>query len=67
KHTGVAAQLSALFEMVPVSQAVYGTDYPYRDGAEVNEGIANWKFSAADLHSIESETARKLLPHLKSA
>ena len=61
------AQLSALFEMVPVSQAVYGTDYPYRDGAEVNEGIANWKFSAADLRSIESETARKLLPHLKSA
>ena len=31
------AQLAALFEMVGVSQVLYGTDYPYRDGAEVNE------------------------------
>ena len=56
-----------LFEMVKVSQVLYGTDYPYRDGADVNEGIARWKFSATDLHSIENETARKLLPHLKTA
>jgi predicted TIM-barrel fold metal-dependent hydrolase len=61
------AQLSALFELVSVSQVLYGTDYPYRDGAEVNGGIERWKFSAADLRSIESETARKLLPHLKTA
>jgi len=61
------AQLAGLFEMVPVSQVLYGTDFPYRDGAEVNEGIANWKFSAADLRAIENETARRLLPHLKTA
>jgi predicted TIM-barrel fold metal-dependent hydrolase len=61
------AQLAALFEMVPVSQVLYGTDFPYRDGAEVNEGIANWKFSTADLRAIENGTARKLLPHLKTA
>jgi predicted TIM-barrel fold metal-dependent hydrolase len=61
------AQLAALFEMVSVSQVLYGTDYPYRDGAEVNEGIANWKFSATDLRAIEHETARKLLPKLKTA
>jgi predicted TIM-barrel fold metal-dependent hydrolase len=60
-------QLAALLQMVRVSQAVYGTDYPYRDGAEVNEGIANWKFGADDLRSIENGTARKLLPNLKSA
>jgi len=61
------AQLAALFELVSVAQVLYGTDFPYRDGAEVNGGIANWKFSAADLRSIENETARKLLPHLKAA
>jgi predicted TIM-barrel fold metal-dependent hydrolase len=61
------AQLAALFELVSVSQVLYGTDFPYRDGAEVNGGIANWKFSATDLRSIENETARKLLPHLKAA
>ncbi len=61
------AQLFALFEMVQPSQVLYGTDYPYRDGAEVNGGIANWKFSADDLRAIENETARKLLPNLKTA
>ncbi len=61
------AQLTGLLDMVKVSQVLYGTDYPYRDGADVNDGIANWKFSAADLRSIEIETARKLLPNLKTA
>lgn len=60
-------QLAALFKMVSVSQVLYGTDYPYRDGAEVNDGIANHGFSAADLRSIERETATKLLPRLKPA
>jgi 6-methylsalicylate decarboxylase len=61
------AQLAGLFELVSISQVLYGTDFPYRDGAEVNEGIANWKFSAADLRTIEQENARKLLPNLKTA
>ena len=64
QHQGAA---SALFEMVTASQVLYGTDYPYRDGAEVNDGIAEWKFAAADLRSIENETAKRLLPKLKTA
>jgi 6-methylsalicylate decarboxylase len=61
------AQLAGLFNMVGVSQVLYGTDFPYRDGAEVNDGIAAWNFSPADLRTIENETARKLLPKLKHA
>ena len=61
------AQLAGAVRDGGVSQVLYGTDYPYRDGAEVNDGIANWKFSAADLRAIENETARKLLPNLKPA
>jgi hypothetical protein len=53
--------------MVGVSQVLYGTDFPYRDGAEVNDGIAAWNFSPAELRTIENETARKLLPKLKLA
>jgi predicted TIM-barrel fold metal-dependent hydrolase len=60
------AQLAALLEMVKVPQLLYGTDYPYRDGAEVNGGIADWKFSTAERRAIETETARKLLPNLKT-
>jgi 6-methylsalicylate decarboxylase len=62
-----AGQLAALFKMVSVSQVLYGTDYPYRDGAEVNGGIADYGFNAADLRAIERETALKLLPRLKAA
>jgi 6-methylsalicylate decarboxylase len=51
---------------VSVSQVLYGTDFPYRDAAEVNDGIAAWNFDAADLRAIEHETARKLLPKLKT-
>ena len=55
QHQGAAF---ALLEMVKPSQVLYGTDYPYRDGAEVNGGIANWKFDAADLRA-RSRTRRR--------
>jgi predicted TIM-barrel fold metal-dependent hydrolase len=60
-------QIAALLKMVAPSQVMYGTDYPFRDGAEVNAGIAAWGFDAADLRSIERETAIKLLPRLKTS
>ncbi len=60
-------QIAALLKMVSTSQVLYGTDYPFRDGAEVNAGIAAWGFDAADLRAIERETALKLLPRLKTS
>jgi 6-methylsalicylate decarboxylase len=51
---------------VPISQVMYGTDFPFRDGAEVNQGIAAWGFGADDLRAIERENAFKLLPRLKA-
>ena len=44
---------------------MYGTDYPFRGGAEVNKGIADHGFSAADIAAIERENALKLLPRIK--
>ena len=58
-------QLAALLKMVKVSQILYGTDYPFRGGAEVNAGIADWGYTPADIAAIERETAMKLLPRLK--
>ena len=60
-----AGQIAALLKMVPVSQVLYGTDYPFRDGAEVNQGIAEWGFSPADLRAIERENALRLLPRVR--
>jgi predicted TIM-barrel fold metal-dependent hydrolase len=60
-----AGQIAALTKMVAISQVMYGTDYPFRDGAEVNAGIAEYGFSAADISAIERDNALKLLPRLK--
>jgi predicted TIM-barrel fold metal-dependent hydrolase len=59
-------QIDALLRMVPISQVMYGTDYPYRDGAEVNAGIADYGFSAADVRAIERDNAQRLLPRIKT-
>jgi 6-methylsalicylate decarboxylase len=58
-------QLAALLKMAPVSQVLYGTDYPFRNGAEVNDGIAAYGFSPDDMRSIERDMALKLIPRLK--
>jgi predicted TIM-barrel fold metal-dependent hydrolase len=58
--------LDALLRMVPVSQVMFGSDYPYREAAEAVEGLANYKFSAVDLRAIESENAIRVMPGLKA-
>lgn len=60
-------QIAALLKLVPLSQVLYGTDFPFRDGAEVNAGIAAYGFSADDIRSIEREVAYRLIPRLKPA
>jgi predicted TIM-barrel fold metal-dependent hydrolase len=59
-------QIAALLKMVPLDQVLYGTDFPFRDGTEVNAGIADYGFSAADIQSIERGAALKLIPRLKT-
>ena len=59
-------QIAALLKMVSTSQVMYGTDYPFRNGAEINAGIADWGFGTAELRAIERENALKLLPRVKA-
>ena len=59
-------QIAALLKMVSIEQVMYGTDFPFRDGAEVNAGIAGYGFTAADIQSIERGAALKLLPRIKA-
>jgi predicted TIM-barrel fold metal-dependent hydrolase len=57
--------LAALLKMAPVSQILYGTDFPYRTGAEVSGGLAAQHFPAAELKAIERDNALRILPGLK--
>jgi predicted TIM-barrel fold metal-dependent hydrolase len=54
--------LSALTRLVPISQILWGTDFPFRFGTEYVKGLAEFGFSAEDLHQIERENALRLLP-----
>lgn len=58
--------LKALLAIIPASQVLYGTDFPFRPGAEENDGLAKHGFSAADRSAIERDNALRLFPQLKS-
>src|SRR6202140_2469280 len=59
-------QLAALMKLVTVSQVLFGTDYPYRSGVEAVDGLADYKFGAADARAIDRDNAIKLLPNIKA-
>ena len=58
--------LLALLKLVPPSQVLYGTDFPFRDGAEVIGGLTKHGFSASDLMAIDRGNALRLFPNLKA-
>ena len=61
-----AGALAALVRVIPVTQVLYGSDFPFRPGGEVNEGLAQFRFKPRDLRAIDRDNALKLLPSLKA-
>ena len=60
------APLLALKEVMPVSQLLFGTDYPFRSAAEHVDGLKQSRvFSARELREIDTNTAR-LVPRLRA-
>jgi predicted TIM-barrel fold metal-dependent hydrolase len=65
--TAWAAQpmaLGSLTKLVAVSQVLFGSDFPYRTGAETAQGLVDYGFSANDLKAITRDNALRLLPRL---
>jgi 6-methylsalicylate decarboxylase len=62
-QVSMVGTLAALGKLVPVSQIVYGTDFPYRTGAEHTKGVAT-VFSGEDLNKVERGNALRLVPRL---
>jgi predicted TIM-barrel fold metal-dependent hydrolase len=58
-------QLAALMEMVKISQVMFGSDYPFRQGAEAVEGVHHYKFTPNEIKAIDSENAIRVMPALK--
>ena len=58
--------MSALTKVVPTSQIVLGTDYPYRTGLDHVKGLRDCGvFSTTELRMIEVDTPLSLLPRLR--
>jgi 6-methylsalicylate decarboxylase len=57
--------LASLTKLIPVSQIVFGTDFPYRTAADHVKGLTDYGFGASDLMAIDRGNALRLLPHLK--
>ena len=62
-HSGA---LAALMKVVTPSQVLFGTDFPFRDGAEEIGGLSAFPFRPEDLRAIERDNALKLIPTLKA-
>jgi predicted TIM-barrel fold metal-dependent hydrolase len=58
--------LKALLAIIPTSQVLYGTDYPFWDGRQVSADLAKGGLSAADLMAIDRNNALRLFPDLKT-
>jgi predicted TIM-barrel fold metal-dependent hydrolase len=62
-QTSNPSAMSALKKIIPVSQVVFGTDFPYRTAAEHVKGLAECGvFNAQELRQIDRENALALLP-----
>jgi len=60
-----AVTIGALAKLVPISQIVYGTDFPYRTSVEHTKGLAA-AFNGDDLKAIERENALRIIPRLRT-
>jgi predicted TIM-barrel fold metal-dependent hydrolase len=56
--------MAALMAEVPISQIMFGSDYPYVNDKQNRDALESLKLSAADLIAIESGNAKRLIPRL---
>jgi predicted TIM-barrel fold metal-dependent hydrolase len=65
-QVSLVGTLAALTKLVPISQIVYGTDFPYRTAADHTKGVTAL-LKGDDLKKVDRENALRLLPRLRSA
>ncbi len=58
--------LSAMVQLMPISQIVYGTDFPFRTAADNTKGVTAF-FKGDDLKAVDRDNALRLIPRLNGA
>jgi predicted TIM-barrel fold metal-dependent hydrolase len=59
------SSMAALMNLVPTSQMLFGSDFPYVQAAVTANGLDHFGLSSADLSAINRENATRLFPRLK--
>ncbi len=65
-QVSLAGTLAALTKLVPVSQIVYGDDFPYRSAVDQSKGV-DAIFAVDDRKRVNRDNALRILPRLRSA
>lgn len=60
------SSMAALTNLVPTSQLLFGSDFPYVPCAVTANGLDRFGLSASDLSAINRENALRLFPRLTS-
>jgi predicted TIM-barrel fold metal-dependent hydrolase len=58
--------LKALLAIIPTSQVLFGTDYPFWDGRKVSGDLAKGGLGTAERMAIDRNNALRLFPRLKA-
>lgn len=58
--------ISALLAMAPISQVLFGTDYPFVPVPATTSALDKYGFSAADLQAINRDNALRLFPRFRA-
>ena len=59
--------LASLTRLVDSTQILFGSDYPYRTGADTVNGVRDYGFPEAELRAIERGNALRLMPRLNNS
>jgi predicted TIM-barrel fold metal-dependent hydrolase len=65
-NAAYAPNMAALLKYVPISQVLFGTDYPYVSVTENVSDLSKIALAVEDLKAIESENAARLMSRLKA-
>jgi 6-methylsalicylate decarboxylase len=64
-NAAYAPNMAALLKFAPISQVLFGTDYPYVSVVENLGDLLKAGLTDAQLRAVENENARRLFPNLK--
>jgi 6-methylsalicylate decarboxylase len=65
-HASYPAPLSAITKIIPISQILFGSDYPIYNPPVTEGPLDRFGFSAGDLQAINRGNAERLFPRLKA-